>query len=1716
MRSVTRVSTGIALAAIAAAALSIGTARAGRAPAPPQASAPAGQTSTRLPDGRWLVVGGETNGRPSADARVVDPQQAGADMQLSSSQARAWHSATVLPDGTVLIAGGIGANGLLAAAPEIFDPATATFRSLTVDGAAERSGHTATLLTDGRVLLAGGEGLVEGSAPAEIWTLDAEGWTAQPITGPRARTGHTATLLPDGRVLLSGGRDARGRARRDAEAFDPLTGQFSSVEPPRGRTMPFLAESRPRDGAEEVELDARLTLRFSTSLAFDRTDDDPSDDPNNDETFQLSSGELPVALAVIPAENGRLVFLTPELPLEPETTYQLAIAGAVDDTGARLAPVTITFRTKAAARPPDAAEADESWEPNARNGWRTDRPGSLWQSLPPLMAAEGITALSGQVLRLDGRPLADVTLEMEGRSAQTDRTGRFLLLLAGQPSEWCELLIDGRSASRGQRKYGIFEVGLQVTAGQTTVLPYTIWMPRLDTAHAVAISSPTTSEVVVTTPSIPGLELHVPAGTVIRDHDGQVVRELSITPIPVDRPPFPLAKNVDVPVYFTVQPGGAYVHSYGPSRGAWLVYPNYRQEYPGKRVQFFHYDTEPRGWYVYGLGTVTPNGAQVVPDPKTRFYEFTGAMINSGSSPPADAEPPGDECCNDGDPVNLATGLFELEQTDLYLPDVLPISVTRTYRTRDPDIRPFGRGTTHPYAMFLWSALQYQEADLILPDGGRIHYVRTSAGTGWVDAVFEHKETATTSATPTSFYKSELRWNGNGWDLRLKDGTVYVFGENAPLQAIRDRYGNTITIHRTGGQSGNITRVVSPHGRWVEFTYSGSLITQVKDNIGRTVSYTYDGQTRLWKVTDPLNQVTEYTYDTDHRMLTVKNRNGVVYVTNEYYTAAPTLGWVKKQTFADGGTHQFAYTVVNGKSTQTDITDPRGYIRRVTLNPDGYTLSDTRALGTPEQRAHTTQRQSGTQYPTTSNDSLGRQSTYTYDAVGNLRTVTRLAGTPEAVTTTYTYESALNQISTITDPLNHTVTFGYDANGSPTSITDALQHQTIFTYNPAGQLTSRRDALQNMTQFEYSGADLVRITDTLGQTTRFTDAIGRVTSITDPLGRVTRYQHDALNRLISSTNPLGYTTTFEYYPEGQLQALVDANNNRTSYTYSSMGLAATRLDALLRAESFQYDKNGNLTQSLDRKGQLTSRTYDPLNRLKQITFADNSSIVYSYDEAGRVAQIADSVAGTIARGYDGLDRLTSESGAQGVIAYTHDAAGRRATMTVSGQAAVIYGYDDANRLTTVTQGSATTHIDYDQANRRTSLTLPNGLVTEYTYDAASQVTGLTYRHASTILGVLTYAYDSAGNRREVGGSFARTTLPLSATSLGYDAANQLTGWNDSVFTYDANGSLVSSGLRNHIWNPRQELAAIGGDVSASFQYDAVGRRVAKVVNGVETGFLHDRDDAVQEVRGGSLVFRLIGGRVDEWFARQESAGARYALLDALGSTIALADSTGAITTQLTYEPYGRASVSGSNGTNTFEFTGRDRDTTGLYYYRARYYNPDYGRFASEDHFDGDLNAYGYAAAAPTMYVDPSGLLDVRRNITESIVDQSQIPGGAVANTTITGVGFVCWCTCDSEGYRLQSRLIIGGRMLLPRIVTRVPAVDRSVRDTASARRHEYAWHIDPAVNAVRQLVEPAEKPYPTEPECEAECDGLRAQARDVFLAELRRTQQLETARARRR
>ena len=1524
----------------------------------------AGATRTELPDGRQLLIGGPDASRTAV---IVDPRT-GALKPAGNALTfgRQWHTATVLPDGTVLILGGVDSAGQVVTVAEIFDPATTLFSpaaSLTLPA---RSHHRTTVLSDGQVLVFGGRGTEpDVVTPTVLWDPRTDAVT--PIEGGGVRLDADVRTLADGRLHISGGTDATGQRAGGSLLFEPGANRFVTVSAPPVESVDAIAITGtwPLSEATDVEPGVQLMARFSSSI-------DPSS--VTPETVSLRGPAAPVDVAAVSVEQGRLLFVSPRAALDANTTYSLTLTGLRDRRGNPVSPMALSFTTASDEQTTlDPATDDDWWSPKDHGHWRADRPESPWQKLPPLQAGAGESAVAGQVLTLDGRPLAGVTLRVAGASAQSDKSGRFLVLLSTAATGWTRLEIEGKTANRPNKTYGFFEARLAVTAGRTTVLPYTVWMPRLDTAHAVAIASPTTRETVITTPYIPGLELRLPAGTVIRDRDGSAVRTISITPIPVDRPPFPLAANVDVPVYFTIQPGGAYVYAARSSGepGAQLVYPNYRNEWVGKRIQFFQYDPDERGWYVYGLGTVTPNGKQVMPDATTRLYEFTGAMLSTGDSPPPDA-PPGGGGPRAGDPVDLSTGLFIYEKTDLYVADVMPVALTRTYRTNDLESRAFGIGATHPYEMFLWSANQYSEADLILPDGARIHYVRTSSGVGYMDAAFEHIETATTSATPTAFYKSRIAWNGDGWNLRLRDGLTYVFGENAPLREIRDRNGNTIRIVRSPGQP--ISRVESPNGRWIAFTYSGGRVTLAKDNIGRTVAYTYDASGRLWKVTDAASGVTEYTYDTAHRMKTIKDPRNIVFLTNDY----DANGRVILQTQADATTYEFAWTLgPTGNVTQVQVTNPRDIVDRYTFNADKYVMSLTEGVGTSLQRTISLVRTAGSNFVTSMTDPLNRVTTATYDSLGNTASVTRLSGTPEAVTATYTWTPTFSQLATVTDALQHTWTLGYDVKGNLTTITDPLTHQMSATHDNSGLVLTITDALSQTTHFTYDQGLLSAVTDPLGNRwSRFLDAAGRVLGATDPMGRVSRRAVDTLNRPTKLSDPQGGDTVLTWDPNGNLLSLLDPRQSLTTWTYDSLDRVATRTDPLQRGESYLYDANGNPRQFTDRKGQVSTIVYDSLDRVQTRTSQGGATLTYTFDGGDRLTQVVDSANGVIVRGYDSLDRLTTETTPEGAVGATYDADNRRTTFTVSGQPTVSYTYDEANRLTAITQGTSIVGFGHDSTDRRTSLSLPNGIVTEYVYDLASRLTSLTYRLGAAPLGTLTYDYDPAGNRAGVGGTWARTELPQGAIG-SYDVAHQLASWNGVRHHYDENGNLIDDGERQFAWNARDELVAISGSMSGGFQYDGLGRRRAKTVAGTTIGFLYDGLNAVQEQTAGVPSANIQSGLgLDDWYQRNDATGAKSILTDALGSTVALADSGGIVTTGYAYEPFGRPTASGASNGNPSEFTGREEDGTGLYFYRARAYDPSTQRFVSEDPLrfrGGDVNLYSYLSNNPTGRRDPLGL-----------------------------------------------------------------------------------------------------------------------------------------------
>jgi YD repeat-containing protein len=216
-------------------------------------------------------------------------------------------------------------------------------------------------------------------------------------------------------------------------------------------------------------------------------------------------------------------------------------------------------------------------------------------------------------------------------------------------------------------------------------------------------------------------------------------------------------------------------------------------------------------------------------------------------------------------------------------------------------------------------------------------------------------------------------------------------------------------------------------------------------------------------------------------------------------------------------------------------------------------------------------------------------------------------------------------------------------------------------------------------------------------------------------------------------------------------------------------------------------------------------------------------------------------------------------------------------------------------------------------------------------NADSRVSGMTWTLAGNQIGDLDYSYDADGRVIEKTGSMADTNLPAAVMGNTFNADNEMTSFNGTALTYDANGNLISDGTNTYTWDARNHLTAIGGAVTASFEYDALGRRISKTIGGAATAFLYDRLNPVQELQNGSASANMLTGLgIDEFFQRTDSSGAEDYLTDALGSTLALADASGATQTSYTYEPFSNTTATGASSTNPFQFTGRENDGSSLH------------------------------------------------------------------------------------------------------------------------------------------------------------------------------------------
>jgi RHS repeat-associated protein len=791
---------------------------------------------------------------------------------------------------------------------------------------------------------------------------------------------------------------------------------------------------------------------------------------------------------------------------------------------------------------------------------------------------------------------------------------------------------------------------------------------------------------------------------------------------------------------------------------------------------------------------------------------------------------------------------------------------------------------------------------------------------------------------------------------------------------------------------GNMTRT--------EYDKNGNVMAQI-DALGHKTQYGYDNRDRQTILTDALNHITttvydkvgnvteeidalnhstHYTYDALNRQISVTDARGGI-----SKTKYDVVGNVTEQIDALNRTTRYTYDNLN---RQIAVTDPSNNTSTTDYDAVGNIVAQTNALGHKTQYRYDEQNRRIQVI-----DALNYTTTTAYDNAGNVTWITDASNK----TTSFRFD-ALNRQTEVIDASGRMISrMTYDAVGNIASEVDALGHTTSYTYDSLNRRVSVLDALGNITKTAY-------------------DAVGNMLKITDPNQNITTYTYDVLSRLITDTNQLGKTRTYSYDAVGNQIGLTDRNNRTRLFTYDELNRQTQEkwLDDsgnIIRTITSTYNAGSELT-SISNPNSSYQYTYDLNGRLRTIDNTGTSGtpsvlLTYIYDAAGNITSVFDTIngqtGGTIAYTYNALNQVTqitqSGNGVQNKrVNLSYNPLGEMISINrysdLAGNSLVVgtsYSYDNLSRLQqlqhTIANGSnvASYIYGYDFASRITQITESNisvtNYVTNYNYDGTNQLIGADKSGTVSDEG---YSYDANGNRLNAGYITGSNNRLLSDGMYNY--------------TYDDEGNLKTrteisnpNNVRTFAWDYRNRLTDVTDTVNGvtqqtTYTYDALNHRIAKTVGSQTTRFVYDRGNVYLEFSGSSSTpsTRYFYGPMVDQILAQESVSASpenrttWMLTDHLGSVRDLVNNNGTVVNHFTYGSFGNviSSMSGATVDTRYKYTGREFDAeTGMYYYRARYYDAQVGKFISQDPIGfqaGDANLYRYVANSPLGVTDPTG------------------------------------------------------------------------------------------------------------------------------------------------
>ena len=982
--------------------------------------------------------------------------------------------------------------------------------------------------------------------------------------------------------------------------------------------------------------------------------------------------------------------------------------------------------------------------------------------------------------------------------------------------------------------------------------------------------------------------------------------------------------------------------------------------------------------------------------------------------------------------IVLATGQSSSEEKLVHLEGVMPIDFSLHYVSQSHKKGFFGvdRASSYEKQFVFMSEGRYA---LVLPCGSLYLFTIQEDGSfkdeGDLGVTVERIDS---DRYALHYHEGNIEYYSHGYLVGIKDSNSNIltleYGQGSKLKRMSNAFGAYLELEYN--KQGLVASMSDQSGRVWSFGYDEmGMLVSIALNGTPLVSYAYvsaiveskevkllshvytpQKKEKLTLSYDATLKLSSYSYAGVRYSYTYEDPSTIIQTSatqSAYCYGLDTMGRIASIAYPDGSYEAESYD----EATHTSTLQTRGGNTRVEVYDDRARLLSLAINGSVE-RSYSYEGKNPHPIGFTQE---GQHYSYMYDEHYNLITLTN----PDETTQHYTY-TLEGQRLTHTDALGQITLYHYNDKVQLLSIEEPNGSSQHFSYDALGRIENQTDAQGQKHCYSYNLQDQVtQYHDPEGKEIRFAyTAEGELQSLTDPAKRVTTYSYDSHSRLIEKCYPNHSKETYSYNIEGELSSI-------------------ERVDGSILY--FSYDANDNITQitAKDTEGneQIQSYSYDALSNLLSAKSANHTLSLKYNEKASITVEVQDEI--KLHKTYlENQKQLQSLGIFNEWIHYGYDAS--QNISHIRYQAKEIELNYDANKVPTQRKypNKHKEKMVYDKGYNLTTLQSYDTL--EYSYDDTGRV---VKKHNRSKDKETDYTYSPSGMLLQAGEQHysSNNTGNLTHHDQDYNSLNQLLEDRDYLYAYDKRGNLKeklhkqTKHRSTYVFNLFDQLEKVKTvDTNKNliegfkYTYDALNRRVSKTTYTQETlphgtthHYVYDEENIVAILDSNKALlatiihdtktdtplsittmnnsprelnpaekssYSTLSEEEQTFLNKRRTQRTYYYHRDHQGSITALTNEEGKIVESFLYdEAYGI--ILDHHKTeetyNPYCYTGREFDSHDLYYYRARYYDPNIGRFISSDPIEflaGDVNFYRYVGGDPVNFVDPTGLKSAHSKI----------------------------------------------------------------------------------------------------------------------------------------